>query len=82
LKELLQDLNILNIGVMLQAYYKLKHNSLVDWKTLIDRFLHLSSATYLLSQPNSEDMLDQQILALSLNAISKRLKIEFKNLTH
>ena len=66
---------------MLQAYFKLKYTNKEHWVTLIDNFLHLSSGTYLLSHsPRLSEHLDQQILALSLNAISKFLKTEFKNL--
>jgi hypothetical protein len=77
--DLKPELNILNAGLMLQAYFKLKYSNRDHWLSLIEVFLDLSSATHLLNQ-SQEDFLDQQILALSLNAISKFLKTEFKAL--
>ena len=69
-----KDLNIVNLSIILYNLLKIKHDNIEDWKVFMSRYFEL------LDDPSqlAIEMLDQTLVVMVLNAVSKVLKTRFK----
>jgi len=71
----IEELNVVNISIIMFHLNKIRYENIDHWKLLINRYFDLVESDI------SFEMLDQTLVTMALNSISKTLKARFRDIS-